>query len=119
MTDKKIDLAAEGLLAGTEPVTGEQPLAGDQDNKATPNEEELTEFVTRTLLSVQDSLGSMQIGLRIMNERIAGLEKYVAYLLEKDPVVGPKLKAQADKEEAAAKANAAAEAAKAADQGQG
>ena len=100
-----IDLKKEGLLPPTE-AAGEQP---PEDNKATPSEEELIEFVTRSLLSVQDGLGSMQIGLRIMNERIAGLEKYVAYLLEKDPVVGPRLKAQADKEEAAAKANREAE----------
>lgn len=118
MTDQKIDLAAEGLLA-KETEAAPASEADTPVQAKPPTEEDLAEFVTRTLLAVQDSVGSMQIGIRILSERVAGLEKYVAYLLEKDPVVGPKIKAQADKEEAAAKANAAAEAAKAAAPGQG
>lgn len=104
MTDQKIDLAAEGLLSTAAP----EPKTDEPVEAKAPSEEDLAEFVTKTLLAVQDSVGSMQIGIRILSERVAGLEKYVAYLLEKDPVVGPKIKAQADKEEALAKANAEA-----------
>lgn len=109
MIPKNLDLAEMGLLSTEAPPVEAAPAPAD--------EADAIQFVTQTLLSMQDSLGSMQIGLRIMNERIAGLERYVAYLLEKDPIVGPKLKAQADKEEAVAKANAEAEAAKAPGQG--
>ena len=96
MTTGKIDFNAEGLLGVDATITEEAEVG-------VPAEEELAEYINKMLLSLQDSMGSMQIGLRIMTQRVSGLEKWVAYLLEKDPVLGPRLKAQADKEEAAAK----------------
>ena len=98
MTSEKIDFGAEGLTA--KPV--EAPAAEDKQ----PSEADLMEYINGILMGLQDSMGSMQIGLRVLNQRITGMEKFVSYLLEKDPVLGPKLKAQADREDAAAKAKA-------------
>jgi hypothetical protein len=61
-------------------------------NGVVVDEDQLMEFVVKTLTSIQDSVGSLHIGVRILNERISMLEKYTGYLMEKDPEMGPKLK---------------------------
>lgn len=106
MTEQKIDLAAEGLLNSDQPVAGEQPIASQPGEG--PSEEEFIEYVNKLLLGLQDSMGSLHIGIRIMNERISQVEKYVSYLLEKDPEIGAKVKAMAAKAKAEAEAAAAA-----------
>jgi hypothetical protein len=88
MTEQKIDLAAEGLLKA-----GDQPTQSQPDES--PSEEDFIEYVNKLLLGLQDSMGSLHIGIRVMNERISLLEKYVGYFLEKDPVLGEKIKAMA------------------------
>lgn len=91
--EKKIDLGAEGLLGGAT----ESPADANQSQG-----DDFVEHIEKMLLGLQDSIASFHIGLRVLGSRIAQLEQYTAYLLEKDPVLGPKVKAMAE----AAKAEA-------------
>lgn len=106
MTEQKIDLAAEGLLNPDQPTTESQ-----QKPDEPPGEDDFVEYVSKLMLGLQESMGNLHIGIRMMSERISLLEKYVSYLLEKDPAVGEKIKAIAAK--AKLEAETAAQAAQA------
>jgi len=83
MTEQKIDLAAEGLIGAT---TAEAPAMTAENSEL-----DLIAFVEDTFKSLNDSVASFHIGLKMMNTRLAQVEKYVSYLLEKDPTMGPKM----------------------------
>lgn len=109
MTEQqKIDLAAEGLLAAP-------PAAAEEGKNEAPtadaSELDLVAFIEDTFKGLNDSVASFHIGLKMMNTRLAQVEKYVSYLLEKDPTMGPKMAELVKKTEAMEAA--AAEAAKA------
>jgi hypothetical protein len=70
-----------GLLEETTPA-----------NAVVADEAELMEFVSKTLESLQNSMASLHLGLRMMNTRVETLEKWVGFLMEQDPTLGPKLK---------------------------
>jgi hypothetical protein len=61
-------------------------------NAVVADEAELMEFVSKTLESLQNSMASLHIGLRMMNTRVETLEKWVGFLMEESPTLGPKLK---------------------------
>ena len=71
--------------------------------QAEGQEDEVLTQIATYIDSLQSSLASMQVGLRIMNNRIGTLEKYVSYLLTKDPEASVKIKELAQKEAAEGK----------------
>ena len=50
------------------------------------------EQIAMAMDSLQDSFASMHIFIRTLSQRMASLEKHVAFLLQKDPEVGEKIK---------------------------
>jgi len=78
--NKPIDLKEAGLIGKKEVKT---------------EDEAITE-VAELMRHMESSLASLTIGFQTLNQRIGSLEKYVGYLLEKDPHMGPKIKAQAE-----------------------
>lgn len=46
----------------------------------------------KALAPMNDSLAAMHVGMRILGSRLDQLEKYVSFLLENDPTMGPKIK---------------------------
>lgn len=103
----KLDLEAEGLINKSAQDDGAfTPSHGGSKEESAPSEvstEEFIDYISGMLQGIQNSVANMHIGLRIMNERIALLEKYTGYLLEKDPSVGEKVRAMAAQAEAAQK----------------
>lgn len=65
------------------------------------------EVIASAVQGINDSLAAIHIGMRTLANRVLTLEKMVGYLLEKDPEMGPKMRAQAEK--LAAEAQAVAE----------
>lgn len=55
------------------------------------------EVIFNTIKSLEDSIASMHIGIRVLSTRLSTTEKYIAYLLEKDPEMSGKIKALKEK----------------------
>ena len=81
-TNEKIDLTASGLLTPEE-TTFNEPLQEDEDL--------FLKQIDGFMNSIQDSLAVMHINHRVMVERVATLERFVSYLLEKDPEMKKKM----------------------------
>lgn len=111
MTEAKIDLAAEGLLAAETPTTPANEPPVDADELIEYIQQALTSLTT-SMAGLTNSVGALQVGIRVQNTRIEQLEKYVSYLLGEDPKMADKVKAMAA-QHAAEKAAAAPEAPKA------
>lgn len=94
------DLYESGALAPEENVGG---------LPAGPTDPELEALVNSTAEGINGSLAAMHISLRVLATRVNTLERMVSYLLEKDPEMGPKMRAQADSLAAEASVQAAAE----------
>jgi uncharacterized coiled-coil protein SlyX len=54
-------------------------------------EDQMLAEIVSYIDTIQSSLAAMQVGLRVINNRLSSLENYVAYLLKKDPEAGPKV----------------------------
>jgi len=92
--------------ADLDSIIGNQAdLAPGEPQGLSPEEmtaDDLFAQVVNTLVTLEGSLANMNIGMHAVNERIATLERFVSYLLSKDPEAGPKIK---DLAEEAAKAS--------------
>lgn len=67
----------------------EAPAAEQQQDDAAL----LIAQVEQYMNQLNDSVASMHIAVRTLSNRVASLEKHVSYLLEQDPIAGPKIKA--------------------------
>ena len=104
MTEQKIDLAAEGLIgAALEAAKEEAPS--------------MEEFIGNILAGLQvlettseatrDSVSSLHIAIRTLAARVSTTEKFLSYLMTKDPDANEKLKKHLAQIEAAEQAAAA------------
>jgi len=70
----------------------EQSASAVNEALGVPNEQDPVEIIMSTIGGLNDSIASMHIGIRVLSTRVATLEKYVAYLMQKDPEMGEKIK---------------------------
>ena len=67
----------------------EEPVAPEQEG-------DLINDMVTTLANMDELLQKQHFAITQHEERINQLEKYISYLLLKDPEMGPKMKAMAD-----------------------
>ena len=72
-------------------------ITGGQDDDA-------VDVIGKSIESLNDSIASMHIYVRTLDQRLSSIERHVAYLLEKDPVVGAKIQEHLSKMEQEMKA---------------
>jgi hypothetical protein len=93
MSDENIDLEAMGMLS-----------------EAPPSEEDKAhaEYLNSPMGRIEQAMAALMFATETFSARIAQCERHLAYLLSKDPVVGPKMREMAE----AAKAGAGDDGAK-------
>jgi hypothetical protein len=82
----------------------EQPSAEQVEQDIVLHFEELINSIHAKIQDANDMITSMHVAIGTVSARLSQAEKYIAYLLEKDPDMGPKIRAmQAQMAEAEAK----------------
>lgn len=83
MENKEIDLFELDILKKEE-----------SDNENLQKEEDI---INKAVENINSSVAAIHVGMHTLATRIHTLEMMVSFLLEKDPEMGPKLRAQAEK----------------------
>lgn len=82
-------VVTNGIDLSTE-IEGSKPDQADQAELT--QDQVVLEQIAMAMDSLQDSFSSMHIFVRTLSQRMASIEKHVAFLLQKDPEVGEKIK---------------------------
>jgi hypothetical protein len=99
MSNQEVDL---GNLINADNT---EELAEQSGAESGPTEDDFIGQIMAFVASINDSVASMQIGLRTISNRLSSAERHISYLLEQDPVAGPKIKEHLKKLDEAAAAS--------------
>jgi hypothetical protein len=102
--DEKLDLVSAGVISSNQSASQSQP---DQEVDGQPldsSEVDQVNEIVRTMNSFMSSLAAVHVAMQTAMARLSQLETFVGYLIEKDPVLGPKFRAKKAAETAAVEA---------------
>jgi hypothetical protein len=92
---ENLDMKALGLVGGEAEEVQEEQLAQESAETIKAVEEAQEEYLNSPMGRIEQALAALMFHSETFSARIDQLERYVTYLLSKDPSVGDKIKAMA------------------------